>query len=215
LLANQIVPFIGQIALQALKAADIERWHGTLRVSGRRDGKGGLSPLTIRHAHRLLSKALKEAQRHDLVVRNVASLQSAPRVKREEVRILDADQIRGVVRGLKNRGVYPKAVLALFTGLRRGEILALRWQDFDPEHKTLVVRAALEETKGAPLRFKTPKSQAGTREISLPDVVVDMLAALGLPTKGPSGARSWPIDRRHADLQPPRRRPTVAARPVA
>ncbi|HZZ23188.1 MAG TPA: site-specific integrase [Roseiarcus sp.] len=175
--ANQIAPFIGSIPLQAIKAADVERWHATLRTSGRKDGQGGLSTLTIRHSHRLLSKALKEAQRHDLVVKNAASLQSPPRVSRTEVTILDADQIRGVVRDLKDRSVYPKAVLALFTGMRRGEILALRWQDFDPERKTLTVRAALEETKGGVIIFKTPKSQAGVREITLPDIAVETLGA--------------------------------------
>ena len=48
LLSNQIMPFIGAISLQTLKAIDVEKWHATLRVSGRRDGKGGLSALTIR-----------------------------------------------------------------------------------------------------------------------------------------------------------------------
>ena len=176
LLANQIMPFIGQVALQALKAADVERWHGTLRFSGRKDGQGGLSALTIRHAHRLLSKALREAARHDLVVRNVASLQSPPRVARTEVTILDPDQIRRVVRDLKGRPIYPKVIVALFAGLRRGEILALRWRDFDPERKTLAVKSALEET-AAGIEFKTPKSQAGVREITLPDIVVETLSA--------------------------------------
>jgi integrase len=174
LLANQILPFIGQSTLQALRAADIERWHGTLRVSGRRDGKGGLSALTIRHAHRLLGKALREAQRHDLVIRNVAGMQSPPRVARVEIKILGPDQIRGLVRDLENRPIYPKVVLALFTGMRRGEVLACRWQDLDLDRKTVTVRGALEETKGA-LRFKSPKSEAGVREISLPNIVVETL----------------------------------------
>jgi integrase len=173
---NQIAPFIGQIALQALKASDIERWHGTLRVSGRRDGRGGLAPLTIRHAHRLLGKALKEAQRHDLVIRNAASMQPAPRVPRTEVAILTADQIRGLMRDLKDRPVYPKVVLALFAGLRLGEVLALRWQSLDLDRKTATVRAALEETQ-AGLRFKTPKSESGVRTIVLPDIVVETLRA--------------------------------------
>jgi integrase len=94
--------------------------------------------------------------------------------------ILNADQIRGVVRDLEGRAIHPKAVLALFAGLRRSEILALRWRSFDAERKTLAVRESLEETKGGGLVFKPPKSQAGTREISLPDIVVDMLAALRL-----------------------------------
>ena len=174
--ANQIAPFIGAVTVQMLKVADIEKWHGALRVSGRRDGKGGLSALTIRHAHRLLGKALKEAQRHDLVIKNVASMQPPPRVAHTEVVILDPDQIRSVVRDLGGRPVYPKAIVALFTGMRRGEILALRWQDVDLDRKAVTVRAALEETQ-AGLRFKTPKSQAGVREITLPGIVVETLRA--------------------------------------
>jgi integrase len=177
LLANQIAPFIGQISLQALKAADVERWHGTLSLSGRKDGQGGLSALTIRHCHRLLSKTLKEAVRFDLAVKNAASLQSPPRVAHTEITILDPGQIRGIVHDLKDRPIYPKVILAVFTGMRRAEILALRWQDFDPERKTLTVKAALEETKDGGIIFKTPKSQAGVREITLPDVVIEALAA--------------------------------------
>ncbi len=59
--ANQIAPYLGTVPLQQLKSSGIERWHATLKTSGRRDGTGGLSALTIRHAHRLLSKALKQA----------------------------------------------------------------------------------------------------------------------------------------------------------
>ena len=57
------MPFIGGIAVQELKGEDVEGWHGTLRSSGRKDGKGGLSALNVRHAHRLLSQARGEAAR--------------------------------------------------------------------------------------------------------------------------------------------------------
>jgi integrase len=124
---NQIAPHLGTASLQQLKTADIERWHATLKTSGRKDGAGGLSALTIRHAHRLLSKALKEAARHDLVIRNVASDGAPPRVKREEVVILTADEVRKVVPQLRDHPLYPRVIVALFTGMRRSEILALRW----------------------------------------------------------------------------------------
>ena len=122
LLKNQVAPFIGAIALQSLKASDIERWHATLKTSGRRDGQGGLSPLTIRHAHRLLVKALKEAQRHDLIVRDPTVGQRPPKVEREEVEILTREEVRAVVERLRGRLIYAKAIIALFAGLRRSEI---------------------------------------------------------------------------------------------
>jgi hypothetical protein len=96
LLRNQIAPFIGMLVLQDLKANDVGRWHATLLTSGRKDGEGGLSPLTIRHAHRLLNKALKEAQRYDLIVRNPTVGERPPKVVRKEIFILSGDEARSV-----------------------------------------------------------------------------------------------------------------------
>jgi integrase len=174
LLDNQIAPHIGKASLQKLKPADIERWHTILKVRGRKDG-GELGARTIRHAHRLLSKALKEAMRHDLVLRNAAAVEPPPQVEAEEVVVLDGEQIKPLVERLRNRAMYPRVITALFTGVRRGELLALRWRDVDLEKEpTLRVREAIEETK-AGLRFKTPKTENSVREISLPDIVVEAL----------------------------------------
>ena len=155
-------------------AAEVERWHSTLKASGRKDGKGGLSALTIRHAHRLLSKALKEAARHDLVVRNVAAVEQPPKVEREEIAILTGVQTRDVVQRLRGQPLYVKVIVGLFTGMRRGEILALRWSHVNLDAKTITVREAVEETR-AGLRLKTTKTNAGKRDITLPDIVVEAL----------------------------------------
>lgn len=174
LLRNQVEPFVGSIALQDLKAGDIEKWHATLLTSGRKDGVGGVSPLTVRHAHRLLSKALKEAQRHDLIVRNPTIGERPPKVVRKEIVILTGDEARAVVTKLAEHPIYAKAMLALFAGLRRSEILALKWSHVDLDRKTLRVIEALEETAEG-LRFKAPKSRAGKREVTVPDIVVAVL----------------------------------------
>ncbi len=81
LLDNQIEPHVGAIALQKLKPSDIERWHATLKTRGRKDGQGGLGARTIGHSHRLLSKALKEGMRHELVTRNAAAMEAPPKVE--------------------------------------------------------------------------------------------------------------------------------------
>ena len=188
LLANQIAPQIGKAPLQKLKPADVERWHATLKKRGRKDGDGGLSAQTIRHAHRLLSKALKEAVRHDIVMRNVAAIEPPPPTDNGEVVVLDPEQIKLLVDRLRRRTIYPKVITALFTGIRRGELLALRWSDL--VGRTLRVGRAIEETRGG-LRIKTPKTENSVRQISLPDIIISALhelreqqAALGLEGDG-------------------------------
>jgi integrase len=66
-------------------------------------------------------------------------------------------------------------VAALYTGLRRGELLALRWRNVDLDSKTLRVRESLESTKAGGVRFKTPKTRAGRRDVTLPDIVLEAL----------------------------------------
>ena len=169
LLENQIAPHIGEAPLQKLKPADIERWHATLKARGRKDG-GKLGARTIRHAHRLLSKAFKEAMRHDFVAQCSGS-GTAPASGGGRGR-LDGEQIKSLVERLRSRAMYPRAITALFTRVRRGELLALRWRDveLDGKEPSLRVREAVEETK-AGLRLKTPKTENSVREISLPDIV--------------------------------------------
>src|SRR5262245_11546680 len=80
LVEGQIKPHLGDKRLQKLRPLDIEAWHAKLRTEGRANGEGGIAPRTIGHAHRVLSKALSDAARNDLVHRNVCKLESAPRV---------------------------------------------------------------------------------------------------------------------------------------
>jgi integrase len=175
LVENQIVPHIGDKTLQKLKPADIENWHTALRTNGRKDGKGGVSARTIGHAHRVLSKALRQAARHDLVAKNVAAEEGAPKVDADEVVILTDDQIAELLTKLAGRAIYSRVIVALFTGARRGELLALRWSNTDLETKVIQIREALEETKANGIRFKRAKTKNGRRDITLPDIVVDAL----------------------------------------
>jgi len=179
LLKNQIVPHLGTVPLQKLTTRDIERWHATLLSRGRkgpsgRPGQGGVSPRTVGHAHRMLNKALREAVRHELVLRNVCAAQRAPKVVPVNMHILAPAQVKEFPTVLDGHELAAPAVTALFTGLRRGEILALRWGNVDLTAKLLKVRESLEQTK-ARLRFKPPKSRAGVRDVALPDIVVEVL----------------------------------------
>jgi integrase len=174
LLENQIVPHLGARLIRKLKPLDIEQWHTTLRNSGRVRGEGGIAARTIGHAHRVLGKALADAARNDLVSRNVTKAQPAPKVADDEDMVIVQD-VPGLVAKLAGNRLHVQAMVALFTGMRLGEILALRWNRTDLDRKIAYVREALEQTKAHGIRFKAPKSKAGRRDITLPDILVDVL----------------------------------------
>lgn len=165
LVENQIAPHLGNRPLQKLTRLDVEGWHTALR-------NGGLASRTIGHAHRVLGKALGDAERDGAVIKNVCKLQRAPKVAEREMVIVK--DVPGLVDKLRGSRLYAPAMVALFGGLRLGEVLALRWSCVDVDRKKISIREALETTK-AGIRFKPPKSKAGRRDITLPDVLLDAL----------------------------------------
>lgn len=89
--------------------------------------------------------------------------------------ILDREGITTILTELPGHELYARAIVALFTGMRLGEVLALRWRNVDLDGKMIKVREAIEETKEHGLQVKAPKTRAGRRDIGLPDIVVDAL----------------------------------------
>jgi integrase len=121
---NQIVPHLGTKPLQKVTTLDIETWHTTLR-------NDGLAPRSIGHAHRVLSMALRDAERHGIVTKNVCKVQKAPKVPHKEMVIVQ-DVPSFVTKLRASAGPwYAPAIVALFTGMRLGEILALRERSVD------------------------------------------------------------------------------------
>ena len=170
LLKKQIAPHIGGLLLQRLGTADVQAWHTKMRAAG-------LSPVTVRHAHAVLRKALGDAVRHGQLSRNVCGPdgQRAPKVPKKKPVIIKGKQLADVVEKLRGTAVYPEAMLALFCGLRAGEVLALSWSAIDLEKRTLQVRASVEEVAGQPLKIKKPKTDDGVRQVTMPDIVVEAL----------------------------------------
>ena len=176
LINTHIVPYIGARPVQRLGTRDVESWHTILLTSGRYDSKGGLNPRTAGHAHRVLSKALADGVRHGLLTKNVAAIQKAPRLDAEEMQILSAAAVDSLPAQLSGHELEAVAIVGLFCGLRRGEILAVREKNLDLDEELIRVRETLEETKEG-LRFKPPKTKAGIRNVSLPAIVTDALIA--------------------------------------
>jgi integrase len=176
---NFLIPALGNLQLAKLAPVHIQDAYNGLATGGRRDGReGGLSPQTRRHIHRILSAALGRAVEQQLLARNPADAfkKRLPKVERREMAVLTAEQSHRLLDGIRHTRVYWPVLLALATGMRRGEILALRWQNVDLERGTVRVIESLEQTK-AGLRAKPPKSEKA-RAITLPAFAIDELRRL-------------------------------------
>ena len=173
---GHIAPAIGNYALSKLKPLHIQGFYGKALTSGRKDRKGGLSPQTVLHFHRLLHKALDQAIKWQLLANNPCDAVEPPRPERREMRALDEKETSKLLQLVHGSRLYIPVALAVMTGLRRGEILGLRWSDIDLKAMSLTVNQALEQTKTG-LRFKTPKTHRSRRSIALPQMLVDLLTA--------------------------------------
>ena len=112
-----------------------------------------------------------------VISRNPASDVDAPRVPHGEIEILTAAEIERVHHCLRGKTLFALVATAIGTGLRRGELLALRWSDVDLDGARLRVEQAVEWTQAHGLRFKEPKTRHGRRSVSLAPSTVDVLRA--------------------------------------
>jgi integrase len=160
---TRLIPAIGNIPLQKLRPAHVKNM-----LDGMVAHRGA-----ARYSYGLLRSALQAAVETELLSRNVCSSIRRPAAETAEVDILLPAEITTVFEALRGSALFSIVSLALATGMRRGELLALRWQDIDGPMVT--VCRSIEETK-AGFRFKAPKTKAGRRIISIPPSTVRDLA---------------------------------------
>jgi integrase len=125
-----------------------------------------------------LSKALSDAEHDSIIIRNVCKQRKAPKVPdTEKIIVKDIPTFISKIKDsrINSSRLYPLAILGLFAGMRLGEVLALRDGRLDLDKGVVKVREALEETKANGVIFKVPKSDAGRRDITLPDIAIEAL----------------------------------------
>ncbi|MDI6872070.1 MAG: site-specific integrase [Bacillota bacterium] len=177
-------PALGSIPLKDLRPEHLQRLYNQKLATGRVDGEGQLSSRTVRLIHITLHAALKQAVKEGLTVRNVSEATSPPRQQKREIRALSPQEQQDFLKTASADRLGVAFVLDLATGLRRGELLGLRWADVDFGAETVTVRQALVEVRTGnaqgpktALVFQEPKSASGRRTIPLPSVLIPQLKA--------------------------------------
>src|SRR6516162_255835 len=170
---NNIAPLLGAIPLTKLQPANISQAYAKALASGRRDGTGGLSPLTVHHMHRVLREALQQAVRWQLLARNPVDAVRPPKVERKQMQTLDAEATVVLIEAARGTNLFMPILLGVLCGLRRGEITALRWRSIDLDRGQLSVTASTEQTNRG-IREKETKS-GKSRTVALPSLIVDEL----------------------------------------
>jgi len=181
-----VVPYIGRLRLDKLQASDFEQLYVRLLREGRRNGKPGpdgrprgLSSTSVRYVHRILQKAIGDAMRKGLVTRNVVALADPPQARSEgpksTIHAWDATTLRRFLGVAANHRLHALWVLAAHTGMRRGELLGLRWSDVDLKAGTVSLRRAVV-VAGYRVYLSDVKTASGRRTINLDEPTIEALA---------------------------------------
>ena len=182
-ITKHINPIIGKHKLQNLRPDIIQKFYNDKLENGRLDGKGGLSPKTIKNTHVMLHEALGQAFKNGLISRNVTEAVTLPKITKKEMRVLTSDEQSKLLKlcSNENNGIF--IILALSTGMRLGEILGLQWKDIDFTNKLLTIKRTINRLKNydsnidakTALIINSPKTENSIRVIPLNDKILKYL----------------------------------------
>jgi integrase len=176
-LQNHVLPDLGEIRLAKLTPAQLNALYGRLLENGHKAGGKGLSPKTVRYIHTTVHRALRDAVRWGKLARNPAGLADPPSPRAAqgpEMKAWTAAEARAFLRHVERDRLHACYFLALTTGMRRGELLGLRWSDVDLDGARLSIRQTLVSV-GYEMRFSQPKTDRSRRSLSLDPATVTAL----------------------------------------
>lgn len=169
-----IKKYIGQTRLCDLEDYQVQKFYDGLRDKG-------LSPRTVRYAHTVLSSALKQAIKWRMIANNPCSLCELPKLKKVEMKYLKPNEASFFLQVAKENKLYALFLLAVETGMRPSEYLALKWTDINFERKFLSVKRAVVKKKGGGFIFSEPKTSNSRRSIPLSDEALNALKRHRIP----------------------------------
>ena len=171
---GHIIPSVGKILLSKLTQNDLQQFYAKLKRTGRKvnvELKGtGVSDRMVRSCHALCRSALEKAVEEGLITRNPSIGCKLPPKKNGEMKVLTQNEIVRLLNQAYDEGYYEMFLLELTTGMRRGEILGLKWRDLNLETGELNIKRQLT-TKG----ISVPKTKSSIRTVLLPPDMLDLL----------------------------------------
>lgn len=168
-----IIPQFGHIYLQQLKNIDIQKWVFDLQKGSPLTGKP-LAPKTIKNIMLNLSAAMKKAVMLDLIPKNPCDNITMPKLERFEPDVYSMEEVDEMLNCAKNTDLYLPLMIEICIGLRRGELLALKWHHIDFENGYLTVEENLVTVDNKRIT-KAPKTKSGRRSIQIPSTLLDLL----------------------------------------
>lgn len=172
IITRHLIPALGAIPLTKLQPMHLQNYYSHALRNGRKDEKGGLSNRTVEYHRRVLREALQHAVKWQILQRNIADAVEPPKRKRTEMMVLDPAGVKKLLTAAKDHKDYNIIFTALYTGMRRGELLALRWQDIDLQARTAKVQQSVQRLPKHGFIFGEPKA-GGRRQIALTTEIED------------------------------------------
>lgn len=166
-LDNYILEELGHIKLEELQPMHLQNFYTKCY-------KKGLSNKTILYFHRIIHCALKQAMKWQFIIRNVADCVDTPKPQKYNASFLTDTEVLNLINAIKNTDIYIAVMIAIGTGMRRGEILGLAWDNVDLQNGTITVVQALYPTKKG-LILLPPKTEKSIRTISIPLTLINIL----------------------------------------
>jgi len=167
IIRNHLVPAIGALPLQSLRPEHLQRLYNEKR-------EAGLSAQTIHHIHKVIHGALEQAIKNRLIQHNVSEAVTLPKIRRREIRTLTPEEQSKFLKVLDGDRLGAAFLMLLGTGMRRGELLALRWEDVNLNEGTVFIQRDMVWTKNG-LVFQEPKTEKSRRLVPLPPPVLEAL----------------------------------------
>jgi len=174
-LNNYIIPRLGEVRLSELRPHHIQDYIAWALSEGRRLHTGGLAHRTVQYHFRILSKALDDAIRMGLIAVNSCKGIKAPKPPRTDIPAIGPDDLTKLLKAIQHSSYYLYYHTLLLTGLRRSELLALRWKDMDLELACIYVSHSLYKLDDGTIIIKEPKTSHSRRPVDLPLSLVILL----------------------------------------